>query len=69
MNTEQPRLNQCRRDLMLRNAMYALQNKYRGRIAWSMVADICGVGSTSATEICKEIGVNPFKPFRGKFEV
>lgn len=58
------RLEKCHRDIMLRNAMNLLRHKYKGRIAWSLVADICGVGSTSAIEISKELGIDPFAPFK-----
>jgi len=59
-----PRLEECSRAMMLSGAMYLSRTKYRSRDAWALVADICGVGSTSAVQICRELGIDPFKPFK-----
>ncbi len=47
------------REIMLRNAHRLTRHKYRGIPVWAFVSDVCGVGSTSAMEICKEIGWGP----------
>lgn len=43
---------------MLRNALSMLERSRRiqGLPRWSVIADLCGVGSTSANQICEELG-------------
>src|SRR6185369_13549724 len=57
------RIDEVRRDHIVRNAMRLCWKPYRRTVAWAMVSDICGVGSTYAVEICNEIGVDPHKPW------
>lgn len=55
------RLELCPRYILLCNA---LSNATRGRRTdplWAVVRDLCGVGSTSATEICLELGWDPYQ--------
>jgi hypothetical protein len=53
------RLEAVPRDLMVRNALtYAIRGRRREPL-WAVVADVCGVGSTSATQICVELGWDP----------
>lgn len=58
MNTS-PTLENCNREIMLRNAHSRIQAKYRRVPLWAFVADICGVGSTSGALICTELGWDP----------
>lgn len=55
------RLDQVSRAVMLSNARGEMcrQRRFRGSPLWSLVAHVCGVGSRSAVEICKEMGWNP----------
>lgn len=39
--------------------MLAESPHFRGHRVWFAVAEICGLGSTSACELCKAIGVDP----------
>ena len=51
------KLDQIDRRIMLRNAhRIAGVESLRGRERWAFVRDVCGVGSTSAQEICAELG-------------
>ena len=45
---------------LLKNALRQFKRRSNGEIIWGVVADICGVGSTHAIEICEEIGVDPW---------
>jgi hypothetical protein len=54
-----PRLDLVDRDLIVRKALtYSIRGRRREPL-WSLVASICGVGSTSGTEICRELGWDP----------
>ena len=53
------RLDLVNRKLMIVNAHALIKSKYKNRVLWAFIADICGVGSTSACEICRECGWNP----------
>jgi hypothetical protein len=58
-----PRLDQVSREWMLRSAHNrARKSDLRGVPLWSFVGDICCVGSTSAGEICRELGWDPCAP-------
>lgn len=60
-----PCLDRVHRDIMLRNAhaIFLFTGKrYMRSTLWAFVSDITGVGSTSACEICKELGWNPHAP-------
>ncbi len=48
--------------LMLRNAHSLAargKGKWRKVPLWAFVRDLCGVGSTSATEVCQSLGWDP----------
>lgn len=45
---------------LLKNVLWQFKRRSNGDPIWSVVADICRVGSTHAIEICEEIGVKPF---------
>jgi len=48
------------RGWMIANAIGAMsRERRRGVPLWSLVRDICGVGSGSAHEICRELGWDP----------
>lgn len=54
------RLDRVDRELMLRAAIRQMSRDRKiGVPLWAVVMDTCGVGSTSATEICVELGWNP----------
>lgn len=58
-----PFLDSVRRETMLRNAHSLWVKRYNSRSPlWGFVAAVTGVGSTSACEICKELGWNPHAP-------
>lgn len=60
---ESPRLNAVNRYWMLRAAhTEASRTKLRNVPLWSFVGRICCVGSTSANQICRELGWNPDAP-------
>ena len=57
-----PRLEQVGCEWLLRSGIHmAKQGRYcySSDPLWSLVADLAGVGSTSATQICRELGWNP----------
>ncbi|MFG0317412.1 MAG: hypothetical protein ACF8XB_09075 [Planctomycetota bacterium JB042] len=48
------------REIMLRNAWRVTGRRFvENRLLWGFVASVCGVGSTSAHAICRELGWNP----------
>lgn len=51
------RLEKVDREAMLRAAVR--MTRQRGRSLWGVVGEVCGVGSTSAHEICRELGWEP----------
>ena len=54
------KLEQISREWMLRGAISRMSTNYKRKTPlWSLVADICCVGCTSASEICRELGWNP----------
>ena len=54
------KLEQISRGFMLRAAIGAMGRRQRQKHPlWGLVKIICGVGSTSAHEICRELGWNP----------
>lgn len=55
------RLDRVSRETIIRNAHQHIRRKYRKAPLWAFVRDICGVGATSATEICRELGWDPNK--------
>jgi len=57
------RLDEVPRDLMVRAGIRLLR-KHGSSVAktapvWVAVVDLCGVGSTSACAICRELGLDP----------
>lgn len=61
-----PMLQRVDRKIMLENAHRLLSKKYGKRALWAMVSDICSVGSTSACQICNDLGWNPHQPSNQK---
>jgi ribosomal protein S13 len=57
------RLDEVPRDLMVRAGIRLLRQHgtraVKGAPVWVAVVDLCGVGSTSACAICKELGIDP----------
>lgn len=54
-----PRLEQVGCEWLLRSGLrYAIKGRRR-EVLWSVVADIAGVGSRSAIQICTELGWDP----------
>jgi hypothetical protein len=54
------RLGKVDRKVLIQNAFRMAHFKYNGRgPLWVFVRDLCGVGSTSATAICRECGWDP----------
>lgn len=43
---------------VVRNARW-FRRDYGGVVLWSVIADLCGLGSTSAIELCEEFSVDP----------
>ena len=47
------------RRVMLLNAISVAAESKINRPLWAVVRDVCGVGSTTATKICRELHWNP----------
>jgi ribosomal protein S13 len=59
------RVDDIPRDDIIKSALRFLRATKRGKSpAWAVVRDLCGVGSTSAVQICEEIGIDPHKPYK-----
>jgi hypothetical protein len=43
---------------VVRNAVNKRTHKRTSK-AWAAVADVCGLGSTSATKLCRAVGIDP----------
>ena len=57
---ESSKLDGINRAFMLRAALQRVSRAHRrGRPLWGIVSELCGVGSTSASEICRELNWNP----------
>lgn len=41
------------------NAQRIASRRYRGVVLWALVGDLFGYGCTSATELCKRVGLDP----------
>lgn len=52
-------LGRVKLEIVLINAHTRLGKKYRGSPLWTFVADMCGTGSTTSTEIAKALGWDP----------
>jgi hypothetical protein len=46
---------------VVRNASRHVTARWSKHATWGIVADICGVGSTSAIELCKRFDIDPHK--------
>lgn len=55
------KLEEISRGFILRSAIRLANGlrRNRDRTLWAIVAEICGVGSTSAQQLCREQGWNP----------
>lgn len=54
-------LDSIDRETMLRNAWRIAPRRFvESRFLWGFVKEVCGVGSTSAKAICRELGWDPF---------
>lgn len=54
------KLEDISRETLLRSAHWHAADRHKkGRPLWAFVRDVCSVGSTSAFDICREIGWNP----------
>lgn len=54
------KLEEISRGFILRAAINQMsRQRRRGRPLWSLVRDLCGVGSGSGHAICRELGWNP----------
>lgn len=54
-------LEKCSRSIMARNAVKNMSRKNQRRPLWCLIQEICGVGSTTATMICRELNLDPDK--------
>jgi ribosomal protein S13 len=62
-------LEKIDRAWLLRSALRILAGtNFRIAPAWVAVMDLCGVGSTSAREICREQGLDPEKKLSEHFQ-
>jgi len=41
------------------SARQRLRAQYQGSPLWVLVRDLCGLGSASAKQLCKELGLDP----------
>lgn len=61
-------LDRVSRETILLNAHRQLSKKFKRGPLWSFIVETCAVGSTSAMEICRELGWDPHqdgaKPLR-----
>lgn len=57
------KLDSVDRKYLILNAIRMTSNYRKQQIPlWAIVRDLCSVGSTSAAEICQEIGMDPHSP-------
>jgi ribosomal protein S13 len=58
-------LEEIPREWILKSALRILsRTKYKDAPAWVSVCDLCGVGSTSASAICRELKIDPNTPYK-----
>lgn len=59
MTQKTPTFDKVPKTLMLLNLIIKTWKHWRNEPLWSIFADVCGVGSNSAIEICNELGLDP----------
>lgn len=56
------KLSEVNIKLAILNAWHLASRQNQNKAAWVFVSELCGCGSNSATELCREAGLNPEEP-------
>lgn len=59
MPPQTPAFDKVSKTILLINLLTKTWKHWRNEPMWSIIADICGVGSNTALEICNELTLDP----------